>query len=183
MIGFSAVLLTMPPVQAQQLLVQSGLPELFNAPHSLLEPCWAVAIYADSTTQGDAIFCQHPKLRFVSHQATKTGRYSCYILHFNATFSLENIEQPEEFWFKQAVEILQSALGIDTPVEPVAAHRWLYASQNIELTPTGIIALPDQQLWIGGDWSFGGRIENAYLAGLDLADSVIHHSKLNNVTV
>jgi renalase len=149
----------------------------------LLEPCWAVALYAESTTHGDAVFCQHPKLRFVSHQATKTGRYACYILHFNAAFSSENIEQPEDFWFKQAVEILQSAFGIDTPVEHVAAHRWLYASQNTELTPTGIIALPKQHLWIGGDWSFGGRIENAYLAGLDLADSVIRGGKQTNLTV
>lgn len=180
--GFSAVLLTIPPVQAQQLLVQSGLPELFNPPHSLLEPCWAVAIYADLATPGDAIFCQHPKLRFVSQQATKTGRHSCYILHFNAVFSLENIEQPEEFWFKQAVDILQSAFGISTAVEPVAAHRWLYASQNIELTPIGIIVSPDQQLWIGGDWSYGGRVENAYLAGLDLAGSLIHHGNRNFLT-
>jgi len=42
--SFSAVLLAMPPVQAQHLLVQSGLPELFNAPQSLLEPCWAIAL-------------------------------------------------------------------------------------------------------------------------------------------
>jgi len=181
--GYSAVLLTMPPVQAQQLLVQSGLPEVLNAQQSILEPCWAIAVYTETTTHGDAIFCQHPKLRFVSHQAKKTGRYGCYILHFNTAFTLDNIGQPEEFWFKQAVDILQSAFAIDKPVEPVAAHRWLYASQNTELTPTGIVALPEQQLWIGGDWSFGGRVENAYLAGLDLADSVIRHSKQTNVIV
>ena len=181
--GFDSVVLTMPPVQAQQLLLQSGLAEVFIAEHALLEPCWAVAVRANASLQGDAIFCQHPKLRFVSHQATKTGRYGCYILHFNATFSLENLERPEEFWFKQAIEILQSALGVDEGVEPVAAHRWLYASQNAGLAPTGIIALPDQQLWAGGDWSYGGRVENAYLAGLDLARSVIRHRSSANVTV
>jgi renalase len=180
--GFATVLLTMPPVQIQQLLVQSGLSGLFTAPHSLLEPCWAVAVRTAVNAQGDAIFCEHPRLRFVSHQAKKAGRSDCYILHFNASFSRENLEQSAEFWFEQAIDVLQGALGVDTGIEPVAAHRWLYASQNAELTAPGICALPDQQLWIGGDWSYGGRVENAYLAGLDLAGSVIHHSNRINVT-
>ena len=180
---FDAVLLTTPPEQAQQLLMQSGLPEWLNAQHtSLLEPCWAVAVRADASVLGDAIFCQHPKLRFISHQATKAGRCPCYILHFNATFSRENLEQTAAFWFEQAIDILQFELGIKAGVEPVAAHRWLYASQNAELTPSGIVALPEQQLWFGGDWSHGGRVENAYLAGLDLADSLIHHSNRASVS-
>jgi predicted NAD/FAD-dependent oxidoreductase len=112
----------------------------------------------------------------------KPGRYACYILHFNATFSRENLEQTTEFWFKQALDILQVEFGIDTEIEFVAAHRWLYASQNADLTPPGIIAFPDQQLWVGGDWSYGGRVENAYLAGLDLAGSVMHHSNRSSVT-
>lgn len=178
---FDAVLLTTPPVQAQQLLVQSGLVDVFIAQEALLEPCWAVAVRADATAQGDAIFCQHPKLRFVSNQATKTGRYACYILHFNAAFSRENLAQPETFWFKQAIDILQSELGIGEGIEPVTAHRWLYASQNVALAPPGIIALPDQQLWLGGDWSYGGRVENAYLAGLELAGSLIHHRNRTGV--
>ncbi len=180
--GFDAVLLTIPPVQAQQLLVQSGLGELFVVQASLLEPCWAVALRAGASGQGDAIFCQHPKLRFVSHQANKAGRSDCYIVHFNATFSRENLEQTTEFWFKQALDIMQVEFGIDTEIELVAAHRWLYASQNAELTPPGIIAFPDQQLWVGGDWSYGGRVENAYLAGLDLAGSVMQHGNLRSVT-
>ncbi len=180
--GFDAVLLAIPPVQAQQLLMQSGLGELFVAPASLLEPCWAVALRAGASGQGDAIFCQHPKLRFVSHQANKAGRSDCYIVHFNAVFSREHVEQPEAFWFKQAVDILQIEFGIDTQIEPLAAHRWLYASQNAELQATGIIALPDQQIWLGGDWSNGGRVENAYLAGLDLATSVMQYSNRATVT-
>jgi renalase len=152
------------------------------AQDALLEPCWAVAVRADATAQGDAIFCQHPKLRFVSHQATKSGRYGCYILHFNATFSRKNLEQPETFWFRQAIDIVRSELGIDGVIEPLTAHRWLYASQNPELIPSGIIAIPEQQLWAVGDWSNGGRVENAYLAGLELARSLIHHSNLTGAT-
>jgi predicted NAD/FAD-dependent oxidoreductase len=180
---FDAVVLTMPPVQAQQLLAQSGLADVFVAQDSLLEPCWAVALRADVCLPVDAIFCEHTKLRFISHQAEKSGRFSCYILHFNATFSGKNLEQTETFWFRQAIDILRSELGIDEGIEPVTAHRWLYASQNAELTPPGIIAVPRQQLWLGGDWSYGGRVENAYLAGLDLAGSVIHHSQRTNVAV
>ena len=173
--GFSSVLLTVPPAQAEQLLVNSGLPGMLTAQDSLLEPCWAVAVRAEATTRADAIFCQHPRLRFISHQATKTGRSRCYVLHFNAEFSRDHLDQPADFWFGQAVDVLQSALGIEGVIEPVAAHRWLYASQNPALEPPGIIALPDGNLWLGGDWSYGGRVENAWLAGLDLAANVIRY--------
>lgn len=175
--GFDAVLLTIPPVQAQQLLAQSGMAELFQWQASLLESCWAVAVRTLGTLHSDAIFCEHPKLRFVSHQATKSGRHHCYIFHFGADFSRANLEQPAEFWFEQTAAILRSELGIDDDVEPVAAHRWLYASQNPSLEPPGIIDLSDGQLWAGGDWSYGGRVENAYLAGLDLADAAILHGR------
>lgn len=173
--GFAAVLLTMPPVQAQQLLVDSGLGELYIAQDSLLEPCWAVAVRAAARVKYDAIFCEHPKLRFISHQGAKTGRSGCYILHFNAAFSRENLGQPAEFWLQQAIDIVHSVLGSGEEIEAVTAHRWLYASQNPERASPGIVAFPDMQLWLGGDWSYGGRVENAYLAGLDLAGAFISH--------
>lgn len=180
--GFASVLVTVPPVQAQQLLAQSRLPDLLLAQDSLLEPCWAVAVRAAAPAHGDAIFCHHPRLRFVSHQATKTGRSSCYILHFNSVFSRDNLECPAEFWFEQAADILTSDLGIDAVIEPVAAHRWLYASQNPELPSPGLITLADENLWLGGDWSYGGRVENAYLAGLDLATCVLRHDNQNPIS-
>lgn len=173
--GFSSVLLTVPPVQADQLLVHSGLTALV-AVDSLLEPCWAVAVRTAAMPRADALFCQHPKLRFISHQATKTGRDRCFVLHFNAAFSREHLEQSADFWFAQAAAIAHSELGVEEVIEPVAAHRWLYASQNPALEPPGIIDLPNEQLWLGGDWSYGGRVENAWLAGLELADRVKHPS-------
>ncbi len=171
--NFDAVLLTMPPVQVAQLLAQSGLGALFVASPELLEPCWAVAVHAPGSVQSDAIFCEHPKLRFISHQGNKAGRQSCYVLHFNASFSREHLEQPAAFWFNEAHDILRGELGVDTAIEPLVAHRWLYASQNNQLTPPGLVALPDQHIWIGGDWSYGGRVENAYLSGLDLAKALM----------
>jgi renalase len=54
---FDGVLLTTPPVQAEQLLAQSGMAELFIAPANMLQPCWAVAVKATGEPPGDAIFC------------------------------------------------------------------------------------------------------------------------------
>ena len=181
--GFDAVLLTLPPVQAQQLMAQSSLPEVFNTAANLLEPCWAVAMQAEASPAGDAIFCQHPKLRFISHQQYKSGRNSCYILHFNAAFSADHLQQPADFWFAEATAVLRDELNIKQAIEPIVAHRWLYASQNDQTAVPGCIALPEQQLWLGGDWSYGGRVENAYLAGLALAQAVTHNYKLQQGTV
>lgn len=135
---FDAVLLTLPPVQAQQLLKQSGLPELFRSASDVLEPCWAVAVQAQSIRWGDAIFCQHPQLRFISHQQHKTGRSSCYILHFNAAFSALHLEQSADFWFAKATDILQQELGVQGEIRALVAHRWLYASQRDQVPLPGL---------------------------------------------
>jgi predicted NAD/FAD-dependent oxidoreductase len=174
--GFASVVLTIPPVQAEQLLAGSGMANLFDAPHALLEPCWAVAVGATGTIAlNDAIFCQHPKLRFISHQQHKTGRYSGYILHFSAAYTREHLEEPATFWFDEARKVLVDDLGLTGDlVDPQVAHRWLYASQNDQLPPPGLTALPEQQLWIGGDWCYGGRVENAYLCGMDLAKALMN---------
>ncbi|WP_158005470.1 NAD(P)/FAD-dependent oxidoreductase [Rheinheimera sp. A13L] len=176
--GFDAVLLTLPPAQAQQLMTQSSLPEVFDTAANLLEPCWAVAMQAEASPAGDAIFCQHPKLRFISHQQYKSGRNSCFVLHFNAAFSAEHLQQPADFWFAEATAVLRDELNIKQTIEPLVAHRWLYASQNDQTAVPGCIELPDHQLWLGGDWSYGGRVENAYLAGFALAQAVIRNYKL-----
>jgi hypothetical protein len=176
---FGFILLTVPPVQAEQLLAQSDMANLFVAPHSLLEPCWAVAVHASGVVRSDAIFCEHPKLRFVSHQGRKAGRQGCYILHFNAAFTRDHLEEPKEFWFNEARKILLDELGLNVDIELLVAHRWLYASQNDQLTPPGLIALPGQHLWIGGDWSYGGRVENAYLCGVDLAKALIRYDSIS----
>lgn len=174
---FDGLVLTMPPVQTGQLLAQSGLADLFAAPGEVLEPCWAVAVRASGAVPAEAIFCEHPKLRFVSHQGRKTGRQSCYILHFNARFSRDHLQQPAGFWFGEASNILRCELGVQGAIEPVVAHRWLYASQNDQLAPPGLVTLPEQRIWIGGDWSYGGRVENAYRSGVDLGKAVIRHSR------
>ena len=175
--GFDAVLLTLPPVQVQQLVAQSALSKLVDNADDVLEPCWAVAVHTEAMPALDAIFCQHPKLRFISHQQHKTGRTRCYILHFNAAFSALHLNEPEAFWFAEATAILRQELQIQQDIIPLVAHRWLYASQNDEVAAPGLIALPEQQLWAGGDWSYGGRVENAYLAGLNLAQACIEHDK------
>lgn len=178
---FDAVLLTLPPLQAQQLLQQSGLAEVIPSADHILEPCWAVAMQADALPHADAIFCQHPKLRFISHQQYKTGRHSCYILHFNAQFSRQYLDESVEFWFDQATHVLRDDLKVQQDIIPLVAHRWLYASQNEQWQTTGLIALPKQQLWLSGDWCYGGRVENAYLAGLELAQSFLLHNTTSEV--
>lgn len=174
--GFDAVVLTLPPVQAQQLMAHSALPELFDNADDVLEPCWAVAVHTEATPVQDAIFCQHPKLRFISHQQHKTGRRPCYILHFNAVFSGLYLHESAQFWFAEANAILRQELHIQQEITPLVAHRWLYASQNDQRAASGLIALPNLKLWAGGDWSYGGRVENAYLAGLNLANAVIENN-------
>lgn len=175
--GFDAVLLTLPPIQTQQLMAQSALPDLFDETADMLEPCWAVAMHTEVIPALDAIFCQHAKLRFISHQQHKTGRNSCYILHFNAAFSALHLHEPSAFWFAEATAMLRQELHIQQEITPLAAHRWLYASQKDQVATSGLIAWPEQQLWAGGDWSYGGRVENAYLAGLDLAQAVIEQHR------
>ncbi|MEY4060299.1 MAG: hypothetical protein RL551_1557, partial [Pseudomonadota bacterium] len=61
-----------------------------------------------------------------------------------------------------------TSLGFNCKDAEISMHRWRYASGGLQ-NPMNFLLLPDIGLGLCGDWLNGGRVEGAWLSGLELA--------------
>lgn len=177
--SFSQLLLALPQQQAQQLLqpvlVQSPrLTALFNA--TALLPCWAVNIQLDKPLLPyDAIFVKNHSINWLARQASKPGRCSAehWLLHFSPAFSAQHLETSTEAIAEQTVIALQQISGQPIHATTTLCHRWRYAQQAPQYPVSGAVYLPALVLGLAGDWLNGGRVENAWLSGVQLAEELV----------
>lgn len=176
--SFSQLVLALPQQQAQQLL-QLVLPQ---SPHlttlfdtTALLPCWAVNIQLEQPLLPyDAIFVKNHSINWLARQASKPGRCSAehWLLHFSPAFSAQHLEASTETIAAQAVIALQQISGQPINAITTLCHRWRYAQQATEYPVAGAIYLPALALGLAGDWLNGGRVENAWLSGVQLAEEL-----------
>ncbi len=177
--GFDAVILTCPPEQCRQLLAEHPL--AMQIPPALLLPCWAVSLQLHRAVDhpADGIFVKEGPLSWCARQSAKPGRTGMteqWLLHFNASTSLQLLEaSPEELVALAQLEF-SAIIGQKVESSQSICHRWLYASFNPAQPAPGLLTDKTQQLILAGDWSLGGRVENAYLAGLQAAASLVPES-------
>ncbi len=174
--GFDALILTCPPEQCRQLLASRPLAE--QIPANLLLPSWAVALELAEPVKHQAvgIFGKSGALSWCARNNTKPGRSGIaehWVLHLNAQTSLQLLEATPEAVAAVAEQAFNRIVGQQLQVTSALCHRWLYASYNTELTPPGVLSDPAQRLMVAGDWSLGGRVENAWLAGVMVASQLL----------
>jgi hypothetical protein len=182
--GFDALLLTCPPEQSYQLLI--GAPICSQIPRHSLLPCWAVLLELATATgiNMDAIFVKDGAVSWIARQSTKPGRQSArlrdvaqapeqWVLHFTAEASLQELEASAERISELAAAELSRVLGRTVDVAAALCHRWLYASYNSDIEPCGVLYDSKMQLALAGDWTLGGRVENAWLSGINAAERLL----------
>lgn len=174
--GFDALILTCPPEQCRQLLTTQPLAE--RLPADLLLPCWAVALQLAEPVTHPAvgIFGKSGALSWCARNHAKPGRVGIaehWVLHLTAKSSLQLLEARPEAVAAVAEQAFSHIVGQKLQVTSALCHRWLYASYNAELPSPGVFSEPAQRLVVAGDWSFGGRVENAWLAGLMAASQLL----------
>ena len=163
-------------------------------PEQLLLPCWAVLLELATPTHhpAEAIFVQQGKTRWITKQSAKPGRHNArlqenlneapeqWLLHLSAETSAAELEtMPEQISALAATE-LALVLGTEVKVASALCHRWLYASYNSKVEPCGVLVDPQLQLALCGDWTLGGRVENAWLSGGQAAQQLLkRHSSSN----
>lgn len=183
--GFDLLLLTCPPEQARQLLQGAALS--LQIPEQALLPCWAVLLELSTPTHhpAQAIFVQQGKSRWIAKQSAKPGRHHArlqanlneapeqWLVHLSPEVSTAELEtMPEQISAMAAVELSQ-VLGTEVKVAAALCHRWLYASYNNKLPPCGVLYDHKLQLALCGDWTLGGRVENAWLSGVQAAQQLL----------
>lgn len=176
---FDAVILAIPASQAGSLL--SVAPKLAaEAERARFAPCWALMLgFQDSLNlHFDGAWVKSSRLAWIARDASKQERRpgEHWVAHASPAWSIEHFDDDED----RAKEKLLKAFHIATgsQVQPIYAnvHRWRFAQA---VQPIAGDCLWDNTLRIGacGDWfkaglDGGGKIENAYLSGLAMAESL-----------
>ncbi|WP_309043460.1 NAD(P)/FAD-dependent oxidoreductase [Marinobacter sediminicola] len=178
---FDQVIITAPPAQARDLLVQSDLLELaaqLDDAVSRVLPCWAVAARFEENpwSRHVGMRCDHPALYWVANNSSKPGRENAdsqdkgvwWVLHANADWTEQHVDATPEQVMANLIAAFRELTGTDTSVTDSVAHRWLYARSEGGANP-GHLWFEEQGIGLAGDWLCGGRVEGAF----DSASSLV----------
>jgi renalase len=174
---FDAVAVAIPAEPAAVLL--GAVPELARqAARARIEPCWALMLgfaepIADAGHVGDAAFVNAGRLAWIARESSKPERRvgERWTAHAQSAWSVEHFDDDPEDAKAKLLRAFHEATGtVEQPVY-AAVHRWRYA---LARTPLACDLLWDAQKRIGacGDWCRGFRIEDAWLSGVALADTI-----------
>jgi renalase len=176
---FDAVIIATPVNQAKVLLEPAAALAKQAAKINTV-PCWTVMLgFQDSLQLGyDGAWVSNSRLGWIARDGAKPGRRpgEHWVGQATAEWSTEHLEDDPERVREKLLKAFHEAT--DSHVQPVyaVAQRWLVAQVP---KPLGKDCLWDPKLRIGacGDWfaaglEGGGRLENAYLSGLMLAELI-----------
>ena len=167
---FAAVLLALPAPQLPPLL-RACAPALAALAASVrMRACWALMLQFDAPVAlpFDAAFVNQGPLRWLARNSSKPDRtgLESWLLHADAEWSEAQVEQPPE---AVAALLLQAFAELGGPVpQSWSAQRWRYADAAPALTQ-GCAWQAQDGLGLCGDWLNGGKVEGAWLSGLQLA--------------
>ena len=169
------VLVTTPVDQMADLLARFQIAPIVT--QFTMEPTWTTVVSSKyqlmtSTKEPiDACFGgDHDVFDFISVERSKPGRDSdLIVVQASPEWSKAHLERNPD-WIAQKIAMeLTDTFGIQ--VEPVLSHRWRYARPtDPKMTAQKGIYQVDAGLWIAGDYLAGGRVEGAYLSGLEAAE-------------
>ncbi len=169
----TTLILNVPPVQlltlAELLLTHEDAEKIATA---TLEPCWALLALLESDIPLDwpaLELTEHPVFSWIARDHTKRGDGAppTLVAHTSPSWTVAHLEESQaqvEAALSSELELLLGSLALTK----MQAHRWRYAKP--------VTALGQPYFWDGarqigacGDWCEGGRVEGAFLSGLQLA--------------
>ena len=172
------VLVTAPVDQMVAMLQHFDVEQLGS--RFAMDPTWTTVLSVEEPLRGsvgesfDALFGgDHPLFDFIAVENSKPGRQSNYIVvHATPEWSTQHLESdPAEI-----SELIREAFSETFQVTTQArlSHRWRYARPtNPKFTAQKRIYQVSPNLWVAGDYLAGGRVEGAYLSGLEAAERIL----------
>ena len=172
------VLVTAPVDQMVAMLQHFDVEQLGS--RFAMDPTWTTVLSVEEPLRGsvgesfDALFGgDHPLFDFIAVEKNKPGRQSNYIVvHATPEWSTQHLESdPAEI-----SELIREAFSETFRVTTQArlSHRWRYARPiNPKFTAQKGIYQVSPNLWVAGDYLAGGRVEGAYLSGLEAAERIL----------
>lgn len=181
---FEALVVCLPSDQAHP-LVRVVSPALADAVARVAcEPCLALGL----VTQGEAL-CALPFdglfvgrdgdpdriLAWLVRESSKPKRRGddSWVIHAAPEWSRAHLRDPREVIEDQLLGELARVLQIPRfGVRATTLRRWAFARSPSSLAVEPLFDV-EAKLGVGGDWSAGGRVEGAFLAGVALAGRVL----------
>jgi predicted NAD/FAD-dependent oxidoreductase len=179
--SFDVVLVCLPADQALTLLEPLHAAMAMTVSRARLDPCLALAFIPDEQTPllvpFDGLFVGTEKdpdrtIAWMARDSSKTGRASqdTWVIHAAPGWSRLHLRDSKENVEQQLLTEVARLLGLRRLAARASLlHRWAYASVPSPLD-VGAIFNDELNLGVGGDWSAGGRVEGAFLAGMALAE-------------
>jgi predicted NAD/FAD-dependent oxidoreductase len=174
--AFDKLVVTAPPAQAARLLVDA--PELRSrASELVLRPCWAVmlGLAEPYAVPFDGAFCEESPLSWIARNNSKPRRAGgeSWVLHASPVWTEAHLGDPPEQVMDLLCGALERACSTVLPeVSHRSAHRWRFALLNPGLD-VGSLVDRERAVALAGDAYCGGRIEGAYLSGIDAAERLM----------
>lgn len=176
---FDGVVLSLPSENCHKVLTNSSLP-LLNSSADVHDPCWSVILEYDTRLDVDfcGAFCEDEMLRWLSYDTSKPGRDKSthmYVAHLNNKWTEKHIDLDRKDVIALVENRLNNLFANTQPSLNGRAHLWRYAIPKKTFIPASCYIDHDIKLAVSGDWTKQGRVENAFLTGLDSANAIHKH--------
>ena len=172
------VLVTAPVDQMVTMLQHFDVEQLGS--QFAMDPTWTTVLSTEAPLRGsagesfDALFGgDHPLFDFIAVENSKPGRQSNFIVvHATPEWSTKHLESDPAEISELIREALSETFQVTTQAK--VSHRWRYARPtNPKFTAQKRIYQVSPNLWVAGDYLAGGRVEGAYLSGLEAAERIL----------
>lgn len=176
---FDAVIVATPAPSATMLL--AAAPKLCEEADKVrYAPCWSLMLgFPTPLDLGyDGAWVEGSRLSWIARDSSKPKRRAGehWVAHASGAWSDEHYEDDEDRAREKLLKAFREATGSEIQPLYVALHRWNTAQA---LDPLNKGCLWDGETRIGacGDWCSAGlegagRVENAYLSGLAMAEAL-----------
>ena len=169
---FEHVVIAVPAHQARTLL-EPAAPDLawmLKGVHA--RPCWTLMAGFEGAAPRDGAGAAVADIEWLVREGDKPGRDDAlrlWTLQMNGDWSAMRLEHDRERVLPILLEILRARTGEEGEPVIAMAHRWRYAHTA---TPLGEPFLRGDGLLVGGDWTRGACVEDAWRCGRAMATAL-----------
>lgn len=173
---FDYLILAIPSHQALN-LIPSDFVDYNRIKNSKMLGCFALMLGFQEklNLEFDAALVKDSKISWISHNSSKPDRPNDFTLLINTSnsWSENHMEDDIEFIQEQLISELQKIINFQQDnLIYQNTHRWRYANIGVQDGPKFLFDA-NYNLGLCGDWLLAGRVECAFLSGLQLSRDVI----------
>ncbi|WP_288841600.1 NAD(P)/FAD-dependent oxidoreductase [uncultured Deefgea sp.] len=170
------LVLAIPAPQAAA-LIPVAHPMQAAAENISMSPCWAVMLSSEHAINLPfaGAFMNDGAISWLAHNSSKPGRSGQHwLLHASVAWSQAHLEDSADEVIALLIQEFNRLLArwgqAELHWQHAGAHRWRFAQGS---SSQAVVQSAETGLVLAGDWLAGGRIEGAYLSGIDAANALL----------